>query len=209
MKSARLCSVLAALTVSGVATAETLNIDLFAEGAISEGLPLALVEHFVLTYDLGVGTTVDSVTWSLNRQAFSPSYLSEMTISFRDGTDGSGFVMIQEGPTNGGIDAIAGSQDPDEVLTTGELFIRFYETFDDSTVDPDGLYLKGSTLTIEYTPTCTGDFNGDGSVGFADLTQMLNAWGPCPGCPEDIDENDTIGFSDLTILLAAWGPCST
>jgi len=51
------------------------------------------------------------------------------------------------------------------------------------------------------------DLNGDGSVGFADLTILLQNWGPCsPGpCLGDIDEDGTVGFSDLTSLLNAWG----
>ena len=83
----------------------------------------------------------------------------------------------------------------------------YYESFDDSAVEPDGVYLEGSTLTIEYTPTCLGDLSGNGIRSFADLTQLLNAWGPCPGCPEDFDENGSVGFNDLTILLNGWGPC--
>ena len=208
MKSVRICSTLIALAATGLASAETLEIDLFAEGAFSEGLPISGTdEHFTLSYDLGVATTVNSVAWSLNREAFDPSYLSEMVISFRDSDAGLGFVTIEEGPTSFGVDMITGSSTKSEILTTGELFIRFYETFDDSFVDPDGVYLKGSTLTIEYTPTCFGDLSGNGIRSFADLTQLLNAWGPCPGCPEDLDENGSVGFNDLTILLNGWGPC--
>jgi hypothetical protein len=36
---------------------------------------------------------------------------------------------------------------------------------------------------------------------------LLSAWGPCAGCPEDLDGNGAVGFNDLTILLAAWGAC--
>ena len=57
------------------------------------------------------------------------------------------------------------------------------------------------------TTTCPPDLNGDGSVGFGDLTQLLSAWGPCSGCDEDLDDNGQVGFSDLTIMLNAWGPC--
>jgi len=51
------------------------------------------------------------------------------------------------------------------------------------------------------------DVNGDGSVGFADLTIVLQNWGPCPPgpCPGDIDKDGVVGFSDLTRLLNAWG----
>ena len=51
------------------------------------------------------------------------------------------------------------------------------------------------------------DLNGDGTVGFADLTQLLNAWGPC-ACPEDLNGDSGVGFADLTQLLNAWGSTS-
>jgi len=59
---------------------------------------------------------------------------------------------------------------------------------------------------VPVTPTISlADFNCDGDVGFSDLTQLLNKWGPCVGCQEDIDGDDEIGFSDLTFVLAEWG----
>ena len=42
---------------------------------------------------------------------------------------------------------------------------------------------------------CDGDENGDGDVSFADLTQVLAAWG-----------QDT-GMSDLLLVLGNWGKC--
>jgi hypothetical protein len=57
---------------------------------------------------------------------------------------------------------------------------------------------------------CPPDFNADGSVGFTDLTTLLNNWGPCGDCANctgDIDGDCAVGFSDLTDLLSAWGPC--
>jgi len=56
-------------------------------------------------------------------------------------------------------------------------------------------------------PDCPEDIDGDGTVGFSDLVQLLSVWGPCPGCPEDISGDDNVGFSDLVQLLSAWGPC--
>ena len=64
-----------------------------------------------------------------------------------------------------------------------------------------------ATLPPPEILPCPADLNGDGTVGFADLTQLLGAWGPCPGCDEDLDESGQVGFSDLTILLNNWAPC--
>ncbi len=56
-------------------------------------------------------------------------------------------------------------------------------------------------------PSCTGDLDGDGSVGASDLLTLLAAWGTDPGGPPDFDGDGNVGASDLLILLAAWGPC--
>lgn len=52
-----------------------------------------------------------------------------------------------------------------------------------------------------------GDMNGDGLVGFQDLTQLLTDWGPCTACPSDLNGDGITGFADLTILLTGWGWC--
>ena len=57
------------------------------------------------------------------------------------------------------------------------------------------------------TGGCAADLNGDGGVGFADLTQLLNAGGACLACVEDLNGDGSVGFADLTTLLNAWGPC--
>jgi hypothetical protein len=65
-------------------------------------------------------------------------------------------------------------------------------------------------VEVDDTP-CPGDLNGDGGVGFGDLTDLLNAWGICPvpppTCAPDLNGDGSVGFGDLTELLSAWGPC--
>jgi hypothetical protein len=55
--------------------------------------------------------------------------------------------------------------------------------------------------------SCRADLDGGGAVGFADLAQLLAAWGACAQCPEDLDGDGAVGFSDLSDLLASWGAC--
>ncbi|MDG2232314.1 MAG: hypothetical protein P8L16_00720, partial [Ilumatobacter sp.] len=57
--------------------------------------------------------------------------------------------------------------------------------------------------------TCPGDLVGDGDVGGADLTILLNQWG-CTGedCTADLDGNGTVDGADLTVILSRWGACS-
>lgn len=60
-------------------------------------------------------------------------------------------------------------------------------------------------------PECIGDADGNGDVGFSDLSALLAAWGMCPAapapCPMDLDQDGDVDFGDLTALLGAWGPC--
>jgi len=75
-----------------------------------------------------------------------------------------------------------------------------------------GFPFSGFIVTLPDPEPCPGDFNHDGSVGFADLTELLNTWGPCgcPGpvtCPQDLTGDEAVGFGDLTELLSNWGPC--
>lgn len=64
------------------------------------------------------------------------------------------------------------------------------------------------TCTPVKTPPCPADFDGDGTVGSADLATLLSEWGG-PGTVSDLDDDGTVGPSDLAILLGAWGACPT
>jgi hypothetical protein len=44
-------------------------------------------------------------------------------------------------------------------------------------------------------------------VEFADLIQLLSAFGPCDGCAEDLNASGAVEFNDLIALLSAWGEC--
>jgi hypothetical protein len=56
---------------------------------------------------------------------------------------------------------------------------------------------------------CPADVDGNGDVGFTDLSTLLSSWGICAGCPADIDGNGDVAFADLSALLAAWGACAS
>ena len=63
------------------------------------------------------------------------------------------------------------------------------------------------TITITPDPVCVADLDGNGAVGFADLSAMLAAWGACGTCAADLTGDGTVGFADLSALLAQWGGC--
>ncbi len=53
---------------------------------------------------------------------------------------------------------------------------------------------------------CTGDLNADGSVDFADLVHLLDAFG-ASGDGADLDGSGAVDFGDLLSLLGAFGDC--
>ena len=59
-------------------------------------------------------------------------------------------------------------------------------------------------ITLEWELFATADVDRDGTVGFADLLQVLAAWGDCPGCAEDVDGDGTVAFGDVLSVLANW-----
>jgi hypothetical protein len=69
-------------------------------------------------------------------------------------------------------------------------------------------YFVDSFINFDLQGVIPGDLDGDGSVGTADLLQLLAAWGPCGNCdkcPEDLDGDCNVATSDLLILLSNWG----
>jgi len=65
----------------------------------------------------------------------------------------------------------------------------------------------GGRVVVQVTVVggCPADLDGDGSVGSADITILLNAWGGSGSA--DLDGNGTVGPQDIAILLSAWGAC--
>jgi hypothetical protein len=51
----------------------------------------------------------------------------------------------------------------------------------------------------------SADLTGDGTVGPADLAQLLGQWGPCAACDADLNDDGAVGPADLAALLANWG----
>ena len=73
-----------------------------------------------------------------------------------------------------------------------------------------GFDQSDSDLTINGTPPCPEDLDGDGSVNLADLSIMLAAYGSCAGDANfepaaDLDADGCVALGDLSMLLAAYG----
>jgi hypothetical protein len=57
-------------------------------------------------------------------------------------------------------------------------------------------------------PACPADVDRNGTIDGADLSALLQAWGPCSNCAADIDRSGTVDGADLSALLQAWGGCA-
>ena len=93
----------------------------------------------------------------------------------------------------------------DYVAADGSIrFLVYAERAADETVHD---YMSVTVLRADEDVPCTGDIDGNGSVGGADLASLLSAWGPCAGCSADLDGDDDVDGQDLSVLLTRWGPC--
>ena len=153
---------LAGLAILGAAAFSSADFYTYTFGADvlsfdDEGSALNVTDSI----NLGAGAVVTGIGWDLDLEAFTPSWLSELTVSFADGANLPGLYFSpgfgDDNPgaasySSGGIIDLTDNSIPDINLSTGILNMEFFEDFDDATVAPDGRWLAGSTLTFEYTP---------------------------------------------------------
>lgn len=73
---------------------------------------------------------------------------------------------------------------------------------DGSLVDLDG----DGVPDVCTAPTCPADLTGDGSVGVADLVELVMAWGS-RDVAADLDGDGRVAVGDLVLLIQGWGAC--
>lgn len=112
----------------------------------------------VRIYQLLPGALVDEVSWAMDLQAFSPSWLSEMRISFLT-SDGDGvYLTAAPGDDFSGTGSYAGGARLSDfglqfsLPANGLLRVEFFESFNDSPVDPDGLFVSGHVTFSNVVP---------------------------------------------------------
>ena len=143
----------AMVAMPAAANAATISFDVGGVESVGEfGVP----GNTVLSQNIGANSVVTGVTFTLNLTAFSPSWLSEIGVAFTDSavTDGVLFTPGVEDDLpgtatyTGSLDLLAEGLDF-SVGADGILRLEFYESFDDSSVSPDGIWNSG-TLTFTY-----------------------------------------------------------
>jgi len=148
----------AATFAAGNANAATLVVDV---SGISSYGGYDDPGNTILSFDIGAGSVVTDVAYDVSLEAYSPSWLSEITVDFTDSLLTAGVAL-----TPGFLDSFSGTGSYADsaslvdlglsfaVGADGILLLQFYESFDDSSVAPDGLWSQG-TLTFTYTPVET------------------------------------------------------
>jgi subtilisin family serine protease len=123
--------------------------------------------------------------------------------------DGTSFSS----PYTAGIAALLLSVDP--TLTPDQLeellsstAVDYGSGGYDTTFGHGFINARAALEAIDTGGTCTGDVNGDNTVGVTDLLSVVNAWGYCSGCSEDINGDGMVNVSDILAVVGAWGPCS-
>ena len=71
----------------------------------------------------------------------------------------------------------------------------------------DSCGFNEARVSFVYRAACTGDLDGDGAVGGADLGTLLGQWGSCAGCTGDVNRDGSVDGADIGVLLGAWGTC--
>ncbi len=92
----------------------------------------------------------------------------------------------------------------------GSALTPFREITWGTRADGAALIGRADGKVYEVAPTCEGDADGDGQIGFGDITEVLANWlvvYEVTG-PGDADRDGVVGFGDVTRVLGRWlGAC--
>ena len=123
-----------------------------------------------------------------------------------------GMIEWQNLPGLGNVPGTGALRIGTHTTSSGDLDQHLYGLVDELRimrgVVPLGRMLNRTTTVDECEKvTCPADYDENGSVDGADLTQLLGGWATVDAAL-DLDGDGVISGADLTILLGAWGPCS-
>ncbi|MCP3904117.1 MAG: Zn-dependent exopeptidase M28 [Planctomycetes bacterium] len=161
-------------------------------------------------YDLDIGGNTSS-QWLAQLLAADFAQYTPIDVEVHESDD---FVSDQWGFWQAGYDAVGlAEHTPSETWGgANDVYHQPTDTMDNPDIDwPFALHaIRGSMATLIQLAglaACPADVDGDGDVDFADLLDVIAAWGACADCREDLDLNGVVGFSDVLVLIGAWGPC--
>lgn len=116
----------------------------------------------ILNVNVGAGSSVTGIGWDVNNTAFTPSWLSEMVVSFTN-TNATGGVNLTVGVddafsgtasySSGGVLDLVGPGLSFTANADGLVRFEFFESFNDTEVTPDGIWNSGAlTLRVVAVP---------------------------------------------------------
>lgn len=142
--------------IASVASADVLVVDI--SGWQSDSGYGGLGNTFT-NIALPAGSTIDNISYDIDFTTQGGSWRSELTLSVNDSIDfiGGFWDASPSADSSGGnfvgsgnfADAPGGAFGGPFVLTTGDLYIEIYESFNDAGVDA---IVNSGTITITYTP---------------------------------------------------------
>ncbi len=147
---------IAALSVLGTAAnANTLVIDIGGMATGGDSIPDIVLTHFI-----GANAHVTGIGFDVTLETFGSSWASEAVIAV--GNTGAPFVFVTPGATTSAplvaptayaspIADLVGLGLDFAVGADGMLVTTLFESFDDGIPAPDGMWLAGSTVTVEYS----------------------------------------------------------
>lgn len=157
LKNAVTTAVLSFAMLASATPAQAATLTFDVTGIESIGALFASGNRVEL-FDIGADSHVTGISYDLTIEAFSPSWLSEISIAFAD-SDFLGGVLISPG-TGDNVPGVESYSDTFHLVlegldffvgSDGLLYVEFYEELDDPSVEPDGRYLSG-TVRVEYEP---------------------------------------------------------
>jgi hypothetical protein len=167
-------------------------------------------------------TNLSSLSYSVNFDAFSPSWRSDLIIRVEVPGFTTRYLSVRPAPSTSSPGNHSGSGSSTTVTFGGAPFaipagttslrLFVYELWDDSGQDAR---VNSGTVSLGFSsglpladPGCPADLDLDGTVTSADLGALLGALGTSgSGLAGDLDADGAVTGVDLGLLLGAWGTC--
>ncbi|MDN3918855.1 PEP-CTERM sorting domain-containing protein [Roseateles violae] len=140
---------------AGTAQADTVTIDIGGALSNAEFGDASNETRFV---DLFSNVHITNVSWNVNLSTFGSSWLSEMGFDLSNDSGSGASLFPGLGDDSAGSGSYSGSADlvslgADFFLgADGRLNLQFFEYFDDLIGAADGIWNRGSSLTVTYVP---------------------------------------------------------
>jgi hypothetical protein len=139
--------------------------------------------------------------WYSNNTGASPN-ADSMPVEISN-NGGSTWVQLELVTENANAWVFKSFRIADFVAPTSQMRVRWIAR----DLGPGSIVEAGvdDVAVVAYScePLLAGDLDGDGTVGPADLSILLGAWGTTG--PGDLDGDGSVGPADLSILLGSWG----